>query len=301
MVEVKIGVEELREKKIMVCTPMYGGMCSGMYSKACCDLATLATKYQMDVKFFYLFNESLIPRARNYLVDEFIRAEQYTHLMFIDADIHFDPNDVLTLAALDKDIIGGPYPKKCIAWEKVRNAVDTGLADEDPQVLEQYTGDYVFNPVENTHKIQVGDPVDVLEIGTGFMLIKRQVFDDFREAYPQFSYTPDHNRSENFDGKRDIHAYFDTVIDSDAYLGDISGKSNRYLSEDYFFCQFVRRIGYKIYLCPWMKVGHMGSYVFSGSMASLANLEYAAHGMDNETKVSGHDKRKRNKNKRKRK
>ena len=301
MVEVKIGVEELREKKIMVCTPMYGGMCSGMYSKACCDLATLATKYQMDVKFFYLFNESLIPRARNYLVDEFIRAEQYTHLMFIDADIHFDPNDVLTLAALDKDIIGGPYPKKCIAWEKVRNAVDSGLADEDPQILEQYTGDYVFNPVENTHKIQVGDPVDVLEIGTGFMLIKRQVFDDFREAYPQFSYTPDHNRSENFDGKRDIHAYFDTVIDSDAYLGDISGKSNRYLSEDYFFCQFVRRIGYKIYLCPWMKVGHMGSYVFSGSMASLANLEYAAHGMDNETKVSGHDKRKRNKNKRKRK
>jgi hypothetical protein len=147
--EVKLPVEELRENKIMVCTPMYGGMCSGMYSKACADLATVATKYGMDLKFFYLFNESLIPRARNYLVDEFMRSH-YTHLMFIDADIHFDPNDVLTLAALDKDIIGGPYPKKCIAWEKVRNAVDSGLADEDPNVLEKYTGDYVFNPVENT-------------------------------------------------------------------------------------------------------------------------------------------------------
>tara|TARA_B100001079_G_scaffold183512_1_gene157954 strand:- start:1292 stop:1504 length:213 start_codon:yes stop_codon:yes gene_type:complete len=66
--EVKIGVEELREKKIMICTPMYGGMCCGMYTKACCDLATLATKYEMDIKFFYLFNESLIPRARNYLL-----------------------------------------------------------------------------------------------------------------------------------------------------------------------------------------------------------------------------------------
>jgi hypothetical protein len=299
--EVKIGVEELRKKKIMICTPMFGGMCSGMYTKACCDLATLATKYEMDIKFFYLFNESLIPRARNYLCDEFMRSD-YTHLMFIDADIHFDPNDVLTLAALDKDIIGGPYPKKCIAWEKVRNAVDSGLADEDPNVLEQYTGDYVFNPVENTHKIQVGEPVDVLEIGTGFMLIKKQVFNDFREAYPQFAYTPDHNRSEHFTGDRDIHAYFDTVIDSDAYLGDISGKSNRYLSEDYFFCQFVRRIGHQIWLCPWMKIGHMGSYIFAGSMASLANLEYAAHGMDKETKVSGHANRKRNKiNKPKRK
>ena len=301
MPEVKIPIEELREKKIFVATPMYGGMCSGMYSKACCDLATLSTKYQMDLQFFYLFNESLIPRARNYLVDEFLRAEEYTHLMFIDADIHFDPNDVLTLAALDKDIIGGPYPKKCIAWEKVRNAVDTGLADEDPTVLEQYTGDYVFNPVENTHKIQVAEPVDVLEIGTGFMLIKREVFDDFKEAYPQFTYTPDHNRSEHFSGDREIHAYFDTVIDSDAYLGEISGKSNRYLSEDYFFCQFVRRLGYKIYLCPWMKLGHMGSYVFSGSMQSLANLEFAAHGMDKESRVSGYEKRKRNRGKRKKK
>ena len=132
------------------------------------------------------------------------------------------------------------------------------------------------------------------------MLIKKQVFNDFREAYPQFAYTPDHNRSEHFTGDRDIHAYFDTVIDSDAYLGDISGKSNRYLSEDYFFCQFVRRLGYKIWLCPWMKIGHMGSYIFAGSMASLANLEYAAHGMDKETKVSGHEKRKRNINKPKR-
>ena len=297
--EVKIGIEELRKNRIMVCTPMYGGMCSGMYAKACCDLATLSTKYQMDLKYFYLFNESLIPRARNYLVDEFMRSE-YTHLMFIDADIHFDPNDVLALAALDKDIIGGPYPKKCIAWEKVRNAVDTGLADEDPNILEQYTGDYVFNPVENTHQIKVSEPVEVLEIGTGFMMITRKVFDDFREAFPQFTYRPDHNRSEHFAGDRMIHAYFDTVIDSKAYLGDISDNSERYLSEDYFFCQFVRKLGYQIFLCPWMKLGHMGTYVFSGSMGSLANLEFAAHGADT-ARVSNHEKRRKTRNKKKRK
>ena len=224
---------------------------------------------------------------------------EYTHLMFIDADVHFDPRDVLTLAALDKDIIGGPYPKKCIAWEKVRNAVDMGLADEDPQILEEYTGDYVFNPVENTKKINVNDPVEVLEIGTGFMMIKRQVFEDFREAFPQFTYKPDHNRSEHFTGDRYIHAYFDTVIDSKEYLGDVADGSDRYLSEDYFFCQFVRKIGYKIYLCPWMHLSHTGSYVFNGSMSSLAKLEFASHGMDNETRVKNYEKRRR-KNKRKR-
>ena len=277
--EIEVKIEELRKKKIFVATPMYGGMCTGMYTKSSCDLATIASQYGMDVRFFYLFNESLITRARNYLVDEFLRSP-YTHLMFIDSDIHFNPNDVLTLAALDKEIIGAPYPKKCIAWEKVRNAVDAGLADDDPVQLEEYTGDFVFNPASGTSEIKVSEPVEVLEIGTGFMLVRREVFEKFREAYPQFSYKPDHNRSENFDGSRYIHAFFDTVIDSDAFAGKGSGGSDRYLSEDYMFCQFTRKIGIKTWLCPWMKLGHVGSYVFNGTMPALGNLDFAAHGND---------------------
>ena len=277
--EIEIKIEELRKRKIFVATPMYGGQCSGMYTKSTADLATISTQYGMDVRFFYLFNESLITRARNYLVDEFLRSP-YTHLMFIDSDIHFNPNDVLTLAALDKEIIGAPYPKKCIAWEKVRNAVDAGLADDDPVQLEEYTGDFVFNPASGTSEIKVSEPVEVLEIGTGFMLVRREVFEKFREAYPQFSYKPDHNRSENFDGSRYIHAFFDTVIDSDAFAGKGSGGSDRYLSEDYMFCQFTRKIGIKTWLCPWMKLGHVGSYVFYGTMPALGNLDFAAHGND---------------------
>ena len=277
--EIEIKIEELRKKKIFVATPMYGGMCSGMYTKSTADLATIATQYGMDVRFFYLFNESLITRARNYLVDEFLRSP-YTHLMFIDADIHFNPNDVLTLAALDKEIIGAPYPKKVIAWEKVRNAVDAGLADEDPTILEEFTGDFVFNPVAGTSEIKVSEPVEVLEIGTGFMLIAREVLEKFRDAYPQFAYKPDHNRSEHFDGKRYIHAFFDTVIDNEAYAGKGAGGSDRYLSEDYMFCQFARKIGFTTWLCPWMEVNHVGTYVFNGTLKDLGKLEYASHGVD---------------------
>jgi len=125
-VEIQINSEELRKRKIMVATPMYGGQCAGIYTKSSTDLATLARSYGVDVKFYYLFNESLITRARNYLVDEFMRSD-CTHMMFIDSDIGFDPTDVLALAAIaepgtDKEIVCGPYPKKAIAWEKIKRA-----------------------------------------------------------------------------------------------------------------------------------------------------------------------------------
>ena len=281
--EIQVPISELRKNRIFVATPMYGGMASGMYCKASCDLATTATKYGLDVKFFYLFNESLITRARNYCVDEFLRSE-YTHLMFIDSDICFDPQYVLTLSALcneEKPIIGGPYPKKVIAWEKVRNAVDKGLSDDDPLELEKFTGDFVFNPEEGVNQISLGKPIKVLEVGTGFMMIRREALMAFKEAYPRFKYKPDHNRSEHFKGDRYIHAYFDTVIDNDEWLGEgQSNGSDRYLSEDYMFCQLSRRIGLDTWLCPWMVLQHVGHYVFNGTLKDLGRLEYAAHGAD---------------------
>jgi len=114
-------------------------------------------------------------------------------------------------------------------------------------------------------------------------MVDRKVFNTFREAYPRFHYKPDHNRSENFKGDRYIHAYFDTVIDNDSYMpGGESGNSDRYLSEDYMFCQLSRRIGHKIYLCPWMKLGHVGTYVFDGTMAELGRIDTAnPHALEN--------------------
>lgn len=270
-VEIKISSEELRTRKIMIATPMYGGQCTGIYTKSATDLAALAHQYGVKLSFFFLFNESLITRARNYLVDEFMRSD-YTHLMFIDSDIGFDPIDVLAMAAIakpdsDKEIICGPYPKKAIAWEKIKRAVDKGFADEDPNVLEKYVGDYVFNPVAGGGNIRIDTPAEVMEGGTGFMMIQRSAFEKYAAAYPEFLYKPDHVRTKHFDGTREIMAYFDCVIDPE---------SKRYLSEDYMFCQWSRKIGIKVWMCPWMKLTHMGSYMFSGSLADLAQVGLSA-------------------------
>ena len=271
MPAIEIEIDELRKRKILVCTPMYGGMCGGQFAKSTSDLAKLCAHYGVELDFFYLFNESLITRARNYCVDEFLRSP-YTNLMFIDSDIGFNPHDVLALAALQSDdspydILCGPYPKKTIAWEKIKAAVDKGFADDNPQQLERYVGDYVFNPTEEQTEIPLDQPVEVLEGGTGFMMIRRQTFEKYAEAYPEFNYLPDHVRSENFDGSREIMAYFDCVIDP---------KTKRYLSEDYAFCQYSRNAGLKVWLCPWMQLSHMGSYTFGGSLVDIANIGAAA-------------------------
>ena len=73
--EIQIQMSDLQKKKIFVATPMYGGNCHGMYTKSTADLAKLGQAYEMDIKMFYLFNESLITRARNYCVDEFMRSD----------------------------------------------------------------------------------------------------------------------------------------------------------------------------------------------------------------------------------
>ena len=277
MNEVSIDIGELRKRKIMIATPMYGGMCGGQYTRAMIEFQKVCSEYEIETEFFFLFNESLITRARNYCVDEFMRSD-YTHLMFVDADIGFNPHDVLALAAIadpdtDKDIVCGAYPKKVISWEKIKRAVDKGFADENPQKLENYVGDYVFNPADGSPEIPLNEPVEVLEGGTGFMMIQRKAFEKYEAAYPEFKYLPDHVRSESFDGTREIMAYFDCVIEP---------KSRRYLSEDYMFCQWSRNAGIKVWMCPWMRLNHTGSYQFGGSLIDLANIGVSATADPNE-------------------
>tara|TARA_B110000503_G_scaffold128289_1_gene199053 strand:- start:1098 stop:1952 length:855 start_codon:yes stop_codon:yes gene_type:complete len=270
--KLQISVDELKKHKIFIGTPMYGGNCSGSYTKSCTDLAMMCAANGIDVRFYYLFNESLIQRARNYVADEFMRSD-CTHLVFIDSDIAFDPRDVLGLIAIQVsdpakyNVVCGPYPKKTIAWEKIKRAVELGKADESPFALENYTADYVFNPINKLDSFNLADPLEVGEAGTGFMCIPRSTFEKYAETYPEYSYKPDHIRTDNFDGSREITAYFDCIIDP---------KTKRYLSEDYFFCQKSREAGMQVWMCPWMQINHIGSYIFKGNMAAIGSLGVSA-------------------------
>ena len=149
---IQMPLAELRKRKLFLGVPMYGGNCLGTFAKNVCDLSAMCANVGIPLQTYFLYNESLIPRARNYIVDEFMRSE-CTHMIFIDADVSFDPTDVLALWSMqimspDKyNIIGAAYPKKAISWEKVKEAVIQGKGQNNPNELENYVGDFVFNPV----------------------------------------------------------------------------------------------------------------------------------------------------------
>jgi hypothetical protein len=263
----EVTTEQLRKYSLFVGVPMYGGNCTGMFCQSTNLLSTLCAKYGIELKFHYLFNESLITRARTYIVDEFLRSE-FTHLMFIDADIGFNPNDVISLLAIQVtdsekyNIVAGPYPKKAIDWSQISDAVKLGLAEDDNSKLKFYGNKYAFNMVSGT-TLNISEPTAVLEAGTGFMLIPRNVFEKFDAAYPELRYLPDHVGMNNFDGSREITLYFDCEIEAE---------TRRYLSEDYFFCRKVSRLGVNIHICPWMELKHVGTYIFHGSITAQANI-----------------------------
>lgn len=238
---------------IFVATPMYGGMCAGFYTQSIIQFQKLFTDMNIDVSFSFMFNESLITRARNGLTQTFLKSPA-THLMFIDADIKFHPEQIPSMIDADKDIICGIYPKKEINWKSVREAIYKGIPDDE---LRYHTGSFVVNLVGYSDNVTVpiNKPLEIWNGGTGFMLIKRKVFEKLSNIVPNYiNNILDLSKSLK---KEEIKEYFSTSIDEEIKI---------LMSEDYHFCKLARDNGIKVWAAPWVQLSHLGSYLFEGKL-----------------------------------
>jgi hypothetical protein len=116
--------------KLFIGTPCYGGMITADYFKSCMQLVALASTQKIELQFGTIGNESLITRARNTLVQLFMDGD-YTHLLFIDSDLAFNPEAVIRMLEYDKDVVTGIYPRKTIDWIKVKKRLK-----ENPEMSE---------------------------------------------------------------------------------------------------------------------------------------------------------------------
>jgi len=234
--------------KIILATPMYGGMASAGYISSLMGLKDVMAHYNIAFSYLFMTSESLITRARNILCDHFLNIKDATHLLFIDADIEFNALDILKLIESDKDIIGCPYPHKTILWDKVAESAKKGIID--PEILRKSSTHHVFNDLEAEGGAGASaDIKEVFEIGTGIMLIKRHVFERIQQSDPSNVVYFDDPKNLTTNSK--YYCFFDTLKEN-----------HRYYSEDYMFCNSWKRLGGRIYLLANAKTKHWGTYAY---------------------------------------
>jgi hypothetical protein len=222
--QVQINIDYLKTTRVHICMPCYGGMLTESTFMSYIKWANTARQLGIDWTMETMTNESLISRARNTLTAKFLANQDSTHLMFIDADIGWEPWHLLVMLNRDVDVIGGLYPMKSLPVKWCVNGFEG--AEEGPDGLQEVT-----------------------KTGTGFLLMKRGVFEKLN-AHPAVK---PFNSDIGLPPELNVHmkTYFDTAV-----------RENRYYSEDWTFCENWRDLGGKVWVDKRVLLKHTGTYVF---------------------------------------
>ena len=222
--QIQVNVDFLRTTRVHIAMPCYGGMLTESTFMSFIKWANTARQLNIDWTLETMVNESLISRARNTLTAKFLNMPDATHLFFVDADIGWEPWHLLVLLNRDVDVIGGLYPMKTMPIKWVVNGIEG--AEEGPDGLQE-----------------------VSKAGTGFLLMKKHVFEKMNSHPAVKQYKNDIGLDPVYD--QFLKTYFDTAV-----------RQNRYYSEDWTFCENWRDIGGKIWVDKRVLLRHSGSYVF---------------------------------------
>jgi len=241
--QIQVNVDFLKTTKVHICMPCYGGMLTEQTFMSFIKWANVARQLGIEWTIETMTNESLITRARNTLTAKFLQNKDSTHLMFIDADIGWEPWHLLVLLNRDVDIIGGLYPMKSIPIKWCVNGFEG--AEEGPDGLQEVT-----------------------KTGTGFLLIKRQVFEKLNKHPAVKPFNNDIGLPPELN--KDMKTYFDTAV-----------RENRYYSEDWMFCENWRDIGGKVWVDKRVLLRHVGTYVFDQGAQDKAYQDLHAIAMAN--------------------
>ena len=238
-------------QSIFLSTPCYGGAANVHYVSSLLRLQDACRARGLGLEVDLSGGEALITRARALAATRFLDETQHSHLLFVDADIGFEPDHVFRLLDADRDLVGGVYPTKQINWDKVRQGARNGMAD----LMASSVGYVVqFIPTPGS-KVSVDDEGfgPVASVGAGFMLIRRNVLETVRERFPELSAVV----ADTGQAGRRLALLFETMIDPD---------TGAYLSEDYAFCRRWRECGGEVFADFKGRLTHTGHTAYSGSL-----------------------------------
>ena len=242
--------------QLVVATPCFGGQVSSIYASSLFALQRAVHQVSnVDLKVHLRDGDALITRARANLVALFLDDPAATHLLFIDADIGFTPDQVFRLMESGADMVAGCYPVKRINWDKARRALS-----EDGSKVEAASLDYVLE-IDNPDQVRVVNGFTrVRHAGTGFLMIRRHVLERMcaHPGYASLQFFREHTH-DALAGSRNRFALFECMIDP---------ADGTYLSEDFAFCRRWTDIGGEIWADLDSRLDHVGPSVFHGDVAS---------------------------------
>jgi len=247
---IQVDLDYLRTTRVHMCMPCYGGQLTESTFMSYIKWANTARQLGIDWTVETMTNESLISRARNTLTAKFLHTAESTHLMFIDADIGWEPWHLLVMLNAQKDVIGGLYPMKSLPVKWCVN----GIPGVEPE------------PDSNL--------VEVSKTGTGFMLIKRDVFDKLNGHPAVKPFANDIGLPVELNPY--MKTYFDTAV-----------REGRYYSEDWTFCENWRDIGGQVWVDKRVLLKHTGTYVFDGAAQDKLYQDLHAIVQQNQAAATG--------------
>ena len=228
-------------RSVMVATPCFGGKLSSVFVQSFFRALEPLREagYSLDLQ--TRSAESLIPRVRNALLAHFIGRREFSDLLWIDADVGFEPE--LLIELLDD---GGPMAAAAVPLKGQPLRFSFNRHDGDDLPRETY-----IDPGQRW--------LEVSAAATGLMLMRRAAVEELAEAYGHLAY------------ENDIPGYGDPASVGNFY--DLFGPmihpvSRRYLSEDYALCYRWAAIHGHLDLLIAHRVQHAGQVVFTGVMSA---------------------------------
>lgn len=240
---------------IVVATPCFGGQVTSHYTHSVIGLQKICSAANIELSFKLISGDSLITRARNLAVQQFLAMESATHLLFIDADIGFAPEQALALLAANKDVCGAIYPLKRLDWARIRAHAARGIEDLQASAL-----NYVVDLIDPADMPPKEEFFKVAHLGTGFMMIRREVFPRMAAHYPETRFRNIHLALNIDAAKSEANAFFDCIIDPE---------TGAYLSEDYTFCKRWTAMGGEIWAHAHSRLTHIGTMGFDGDLMAM--------------------------------
>ncbi|MGM4983887.1 MULTISPECIES: hypothetical protein [Rhizobium] len=238
---------------IFIATPCFGGLVAKDYMQSIFSLMQVGAQAGIQLTLALLGNDALITRSRNTLVSSFLNDTAATHMLFIDADISFEPEQVMRLLNADKDVVAAMYPIKDYDWDSAARATTRTGESLNAAALH-----YVGTPLVGQSSERDGDFVSAIYAGTGMLLIKREVIKTMTAAYPDLRYSAIHAYPGTKRSPATQYALFECMIEEGTGI---------YLSEDFAFCHRWRALGGKIWLDTASKLTHTGAHRFVGNTA----------------------------------